>query len=158
MEPQTVVMKKVLIVGVGNILMGDDGVGPYVVNRIVDSGCILPEDVEVMDGGTAGLDLLHAMQGREKVIIVDALNVDDRPGSVYRFGPENLRPAANRMSLHEVGVRETIRVLRMMGENPKVEIVGIVPERISECGIGISCAVRESVPRAIEVILEAAAH
>lgn len=149
-------MKKVLILGIGNILHSDDGIGVHVVNRIIESGISLPENIEIMDGGTAGYDLLPVLQGRERIIIVDALKADDAPGSIYRFTPDNAVASSARFSLHEVGILEVIRSLRLLGENPGIEIIGIVPEDITTLDIKISPAVLESVPHVIDVILDAA--
>lgn len=149
-------MKKVLILGIGNILMSDDGIGVYIVNHIAESGIKLPAHVELLDGGTAGLDLVPYLQGFDRIIIVDALRVDDKPGSVYRFPATLSRANSSRMSLHELGVAEIVRHLSLTGENPEVEIVGIVPEDITTFDITISASVLESVPRAIDVIMESA--
>ncbi len=151
-------MKKILILGIGNILMSDEGLGVHIVNRMLDSGMSIPDDVEVVDGGTAGFDLIPLMQGRDKIVIVDALKADDRPGSVYRFRPDRLTSSANRMSLHEIGIMEVIRVLRLMGETPEIEIVGVVPEDVATLDINISSAVRECMPAAIGTILDAASQ
>ena len=149
-------MKKILILGIGNTLHSDDGLGVHIINEILDSEINLDDDIEVIDGGTAGFDLMYIMTGREKIIIVDALKVDDEPGSVYRFKPENALLSGCTYSLHEVGITEVIKMLNILGHNPDIEIIGIVPEDISTREIIISDAVKRNVPKAIEVILEAA--
>lgn len=149
-------MQRVLILGIGNILQSDDGIGVHIVNHILDSGIPLPEEIEVVDGGTAGFDLLSVMKGRDRIIIVDALKTDDIPGSIYRFSPENVVNSRASISLHEVGIKEVIRMLGLLGENPEIEIIGIVPKDISTFNIGISPAVKESIPGAVEQILKAA--
>lgn len=150
--------KKVLILGIGNILQKDDGVGVHVVNEISETVSDLPGNVEVFDGGTFGYDLLPVMSGREKIVIVDALKVDDEPGSIYRFPASHLTDCANKFSLHDVGVKKIIDMLMLMGEYPEIEIVGIVPEDIYSLDIGISDSVKKSIPKAVEYILEAAAQ
>jgi len=149
-------MKKVLILGIGNLLQSDDGLGVHIVNEMVHSGIALPEDVEIIDGGTAGLDLIPLMKEREKIIIVDALSTKDLPGSIYRFTPEHAVQTRSTCSLHEVGITEVLRILNLLGYNPEVEIIGIVPEDITTTDIYMSDAVKESIPKAIEVILSAA--
>jgi hydrogenase maturation protease len=149
-------MKKVLILGIGNILQSDDGLGVYIVNEIMDSDIELSDDVEIIDGGTAGFDLLHCMSDREKIIIVDALKVHDEPGSIYRFKPDQALLSKCMYSLHEVGITEVLKMLNILGHNPEVEIIGIVPGDIVTQEIIISDAVKESVPKAIELILDAA--
>lgn len=151
-------MKKTLILGIGNILLSDEGLGVHIVNRILESGIAIPDDVEIIDGGTAGFDLLEPMMGRKKIIIIDALKVDDVPGSVYRFPPEHIASSRNAMSLHEFGIRELIATLRMLGHYPEIEIIGIVPSDVSTFNTYLSAAVENSMPRAIDLIMGAAAE
>jgi hydrogenase maturation protease len=151
-------MRKVLILGIGNTLRADDGLGVYIVQHMQEAGVILPEGVELLDGGTAGFDLLGLIDGYDKIVIVDALKADDKPGSIYRFTPEHAVERRAQYSLHEVGIMEVIRTLRITGNDPEIEFVGIVPENIRDLDTTISQTVIESVPRAVEVILDAATH
>lgn len=150
--------KKVLILGIGNILHKDDGLGVFIVNEINSSVKDLPKNVEVADGGTLGYDLLPLMSGREKIVIVDALKVDDEPGNIYRFPAKHLADNNNKFSLHDMGVKKIIDMLTLSGESPEVEIIGIVPEDIRSLEIGISDSVKNSIPKAVEYILKAAVH
>jgi len=147
--------KNVLVLGVGNILQKDDGVGVHVINFLMESNMNLPDHVELMDGGTAGYDLMSAMKDRDKVIIVDALKVDDKPGSVYRFFPDYLVPENVSFSLHDIGMKKVIDALAILGSKPNIEIIGIVPEDIKTVTIGLSDSVQKSIPRVIEEIFDA---
>jgi hydrogenase maturation protease len=151
-------MRKVLILGIGNTLRSDDGLGVYIVRHIEEAGVPLPKGVDILDGGTAGFDLLGLIDGYDKIVIVDALKTNDRPGSIYRFTPEHAVDRRSQFSLHEVGIMEVIKTLRIMDHNPEIEFVGIVPDNISEINTTISTAVLDSIPRAVEVILDAATH
>ncbi|MBN1497111.1 MAG: HyaD/HybD family hydrogenase maturation endopeptidase [Spirochaetes bacterium] len=149
-------MRKVLILGIGNTLRRDDGLGVFIVRHMEESGTPLPEGVDLLDGGTAGFDLLGLIDGYDKIVIVDALRTNDTPGSIYRFSPEHAVERRIGYSLHEVGIMEVIRTLRLTDNDPEIEFVGIVPENITDLDTTISPAVLESVPRAVEVILDAA--
>lgn len=148
--------KKVLILGIGNMLHKDDGLGVFIVNEIINSVKDLPKYVEVADGGVLGYDLLPLMSGREKIIIVDALKAGDIPGSIYRFPAKHLADSNNKFSLHEMGVKKIIDMLTLTGETPEIEIIGVVPEDIQTLEIGISDSVKKSIPKAVEYILNAA--
>jgi len=150
-------MKKTLILGIGNILLSDEGLGVHAVKRILESGIAIPDDVEIIDGGTAGFDLLELMMNRSRIIIVDALKVDNVPGSIYRFPPERIASSRNAISLHELGIRELITMLRMLGHDPEIEIIGIVPSDVSTFNTHLSATVENSMPRAIDLIMGAAA-
>ena len=75
--------KPILVLGIGNLILKDEGFGVHVVQKMADMP--LQGDVEVMDGGTMGLDLLYSMEGRKKVIVIDVVNADGPPGTLYRF-------------------------------------------------------------------------
>lgn len=149
-------MRKVLILGIGNTLRGDDGLGVYIVQHMAETGVLLPDGVELLDGGTAGFDLLGLIDGYDKIVIVDALRADDTPGSIYRFTPEHAVERRAQYSLHEVGIMEVIRTLRIAGSDPEIEFVGIVPENIRDLELTISQAVKGAIPRAMKVIIDAA--
>ncbi len=149
-------VREILVLGIGNILHMDEGVGVHVINHIQESVEALPENVEFFDGGTFGYDLLPMMSGRRKIIIVDALKTDDDPGSIYRFSAVHLVDRNYVYSLHDLGVKKLIDMLKLMGEDPEIEIIGIVPQDITTLDIGMSDSVRESIPKAVEQILKAA--
>jgi len=157
-EKERDLMRKVLILGIGNLLRSDDGLGVHIIRYIEEAGAVLPDGIELLDGGTAGFDLMGLIENYDKIVIVDALKANDAPGSIYRFTPDHAVETRSRFSLHEVGIMEVIRLLRLMNHKPEIEFVGIVPENISDFDINISPAVRESIPRAVEVILDAATH
>ena len=101
-----------LILGLGNALRGDDGVGPAVIEWLDQQA--LPAEVEAVDGGTAGLDIVSTLMGRERAIIVDAANVGRAPGEWVRFTPDAARLKDNAMalSLHSAGLAEALALGR----------------------------------------------
>lgn len=142
----------ILVVGIGNILLKDEGVGVRVVEELA-SRYALSEEVELLDGGTAGFDLLSSLKGRRKIIIIDALKMDDAPGSVYRCSPSDLVERTAGYSLHDVGVLGVIRILRILGEQSDIEIVGIVPEDVSTMEIALSDSVEPAVGAAAALVV-----
>jgi len=148
-------LKNILILGVGNILMKDDGLGVHIVNHMIDSDIALPANVEVFEGGTLGFDLLNVMTGRDRIIIIDALKTDDAPGTVYRFPAKHLKREPRSYSLHDTGVSGIIDMMKLLDEEPSVEIIGIVPGDIESLEIGMSEPVMDAIPRVVEIILEA---
>ena len=83
--------RSVLVLGLGNPLRGDDGIGSRVVEELIRRG--LPEGVTALDGGTGGLDLLQVLEGWERVVVVDAADVGREPGQFVRFTPDQARLA-----------------------------------------------------------------
>jgi hydrogenase maturation protease len=148
-------MKPCLIIGVGNLLRTDDGIGVHAVNMLIDSGD-LPEWVEAVDAGSSGIDLPALIQGREKVIIIDALETDLEPGSVFRFAASHLTPESGaKLTLHESGVCDALRTLAMVGERPDVEIIGVVGRDVESAGMEPSPDVKAALPRVLETVIEA---
>jgi len=115
---------------------------------------VLPEGVEVCDGGTLGLDLVDLVENRRKVVVVDALDADAAPATVLRFTAEDLvRRQAADLSLHQVGLFEALAMARYLSRAPQeVVIFGIVPKDMSP-GLELSAEVAAVVPEVIQRVL-----
>lgn len=142
----------VLILGIGNILLRDEGVGVRTIEAM--AGLALPDDVELMDGGTSGVDLADELAGRRKLIVIDAVHSEHPAGTVLRFGPQDLVADEHpQMSLHELGLMETLTMARTFGCCPKdVVIFGVQPQT-TESGLDMSQTIRDVLPRLIELVL-----
>lgn len=120
---------RILIVGVGNLLLGDEGVGIHAVRELEKRS--LPPHVDVVDGGTAGLNLLDLMIGHERVIIIDAVDGGAQPGTVFRFSPEEMGEDVERLplSLHQMEVLNVLQLATYLGQAlPPIVVYGIQPE------------------------------
>ena len=145
--------KNILILGLGNILLGDEGVGVRVVEQLLSRS--LPDEIEVIDGGTAGYELINFFEGKEKVIIVDAVKTDDTPGSVYKMDLSVVQEDETvQLSLHQIGLKNVFKMASMMDLNPEVTLVGIVPKDYQDYNIGLSDEVEKAIPLAIETVLK----
>jgi hydrogenase maturation protease len=145
--------KDILIMGVGNILLKDEGIGVHVVGRLKEMS--LPENVEVLDGGTAGLDLVDFMENRRKLIVIDAVKSGGKPGTIYRLTEENLKikPKAI-ISFHEIDFLDALYMSDVMKNKPEeVIVIGIEPKDMSD-GIDLSPEIEERIPRIIEIVME----
>ena len=143
---------RLLVLGLGNVLCGDDGLGVAAVARLGERFEIAPE-VRVADGGTLGLALLGLFDGVEDALLVDAILADAPPGSLVRLEGEAVAPAAReRLSVHQVGVSDLLDALRLLGSLPRrLALVGLVPERI-ELGMQRSDAVNRGLPTLVEAL------
>jgi hydrogenase maturation protease len=120
-----------LVLGLGNVLCGDDGAGVEAIERI-STRWRFPDDVRVLDGGTLGLSLLPYLRSAQRAILVDAVLVDEAPGTIVRFdGDDVLSIAGRRMSCHQIGVAEVLECARLLGDLPDVTLVGIAAERVA---------------------------
>jgi hydrogenase maturation protease len=149
---ETTIKSPILVLGIGNILLHDEGLGVHAVKAM--ESLKLPGSIELLDGGTAGADLLDAIADRRKVIVIDALDIDDTAGTILRLKPEDLLSnTSGSISLHEFGIAETLRMARHLHCEPKeVIIIGVKPQSI-EPGIGLTDEMTARLPKIIECVL-----
>lgn len=151
--------KPIIVLGLGNILMGDEGFGVRFV-RWFAGHYRLPPGMEIVDGGTLGYVLLDTICRAQYVIVIDCIRLEDPPGSLYRFDRKameaHLPPPT---SAHEVKFADVLCKAEMMGECPGMTFLCTVPERIADMDLEMSPAVREIFPKMEEILLaELATH
>lgn len=141
------------VLGLGNVLMSDDGFGPFVV-RVLEANYECPEGVEFIDAGTPGLDLMPYLLGTDAVIFVDTVSTRGTPGDLRLFDRDAILkvPPQARTGGHDPALKEALLTLEAAGAGPRsVTLVGAVPEWIAT-GVELSEPVRASVDRAIEAV------
>jgi hydrogenase maturation protease len=143
-----------LILGLGNLLCRDDGLGAFVAQAIAESR-VIPDGVKVLDGGTLGLALLPYLEDTERAILVDAIQADQPVGSVVRLDGEDVGPAvAARLSVHQVGVSDLIEAARWHERvPPTLVLLGLVP-LTTELGVGLSAPVLAGLPALVDLVCE----
>ena len=145
----------ICVLGLGNVLMGDDGVGPAVVNAFEADYTVGP-DVQVVDLGTPGLDVLPWLADIDRVILVDTVKTDLPPGTLRIYDKADLLrhvPMA-RIGPHDPGVKEALLALEFAGRAPsEVVVIGVVPER-TEMALALTPSVEAAVPLAVAAIRE----
>jgi hydrogenase maturation protease len=145
-----------LVLGLGNVLLEDDGVGAAAVALLREryTAC---SGVQVLDGGTLGLSLLPYLESADALILVDAVRADATPGSLVRLTGDDVAPAvATRLSPHQVGVADLLDGARWLGRYPRrVVLLGLVPESM-ELVVGLSARVRPALPTLVERVVDEA--
>lgn len=142
---------KVLVLGVGNILMADDGFGVRVIQEMEKMS--LPEGTHLLDGGTAGFDLLHPIQDAEKLIVVDSILAGAEPGEIFKFTPSDIKlKRRDKLSLHEVEVLEVIEMAVQLGYAPESVFVAVQPKEM-DISLDLSEEVKSKIPRVIELVM-----
>lgn len=142
------------IFGIGNLLMGDDGVGP-VVARYLETHYDFHDNVTLEDLGTPSLDLPSYLMDHDTVIFVDAVAGDAAPGTIQRFTREEIVsvPPGIHVSPHEPSINDALIVLDFSGNAPRdVVLIGVVPRSL-DGGVGLSDAVRAAVPAVAEAVV-----
>jgi hydrogenase maturation protease len=141
-----------LVVGVGQVLKHDDGVGVRAVEVL--ASLPLPPDVEVFDAGVGGWELADQFMGRELVIIIDAIDAGEEPGAVFRLGPDELRPQhVTGMSLHDLHLLDALEETRLLGAAPGRVVVFAIQEQDVSAGLGLTPAVEAALDRTLRLIL-----
>ncbi|MEX1173310.1 MAG: hydrogenase maturation protease [Chloroflexota bacterium] len=146
-----------IVIGIGNVLLRDEGVGVAVARRLLDDaaagGESLPPGVHVVDGGTLGLDLLGLVESTDRLVLIDAVDVGLPPGTVSVIRDDDVHGAlAGHVSPHQVGVGDLIAVARLAGVLPRqVTLVGIQPGAI-EIGLDLTGDVAAAVPIAADLV------
>jgi len=149
------VPESLLVLGLGNPLCQDDGVGVMAVTRLLQDWSPGP-GVRVMEGGTLGLWLLPLLESYRTVLLVDAIRGDGDPGTLVRIdGEEVARAAAHRLSVHQVGVGDLMDAAQLRGTlPPRLILLGVVPEAVS-LGLGLSPRVDRALPLLIQQVVDA---
>jgi len=147
-----------LVLGLGNPLCQDDGVGVMAVTRLLDRWSPGP-GVKMVEGGTLGLWLLPLLESYRTVLLVDAIRAEGEPGTLVRIeGEEVARAAAHRLSVHQVGVGDLMDAAQLRGTlPPKLTLLGVVPEAVT-LGLGLTPRVERALPLLMDRVLEACAE
>jgi hydrogenase maturation protease len=144
---------KVVVIGVGNLLLKDEGVGVHVAQELQKRA--LPSAVEVHDGGVAGIGLLDFLPGASKVMLIDAAEMNLEAGAVARFTPQEVAGQIDgpRFSAHDIGLLEVLQLAWALDQSPpQVVIFGIQPKEVS-WGTELSPEVQASIPKVVEMVL-----
>lgn len=148
------VTSNILILGIGNILLGDEGAGIRVIESFTER-FLAPSGLDIVDGGTAGMRLLDTLAGRDRVIVADAVEAPQPPGTLVRLVDAEV-PALfeNRISPHQLGLADVLAALDLMGRLPgELIVIGIVPARV-EFEVRMSPEVEQAVSRAVDAVAE----
>jgi hydrogenase maturation protease len=145
--------QNITILGIGNILLSDEGIGVHVANELMKN--TLPPNISVIEGGTDGFRLLNIITEADRLIVIDAVRGGDAPGSIYRFDIDDVKscPSGFKTSVHQIGILEVIDLSGLIGKTPHTTIIGIEPKSL-EMGMELSPEVREKIPRIIDIVLD----
>ncbi|HYA40043.1 MAG TPA: HyaD/HybD family hydrogenase maturation endopeptidase [Syntrophobacteraceae bacterium] len=146
--------KHILVLGVGNILLGDEGTGVRVVQKLEDE-YVFSENVELYDGGTLGLKLLEPICRSDFAIVVDIVRAGGSPGAIYRIAEKDLsKKIPYKSSLHELNIVETLIYAEELGNKPETVVIGIEPGDWSSWSTRLSGAVQDRMEDFVAAVLE----
>lgn len=154
--------RRILILGLGNILLADEGIGAHVAQLLQKES--LPPNVEVVDGGTAAMDALLLVEGIDKLVVIDALRAGQKPGTIYRAkfraGEEDklaeilAGQGGSKISLHQVGLIDALAVAERLNCVPEeIVIIGVEPAEVGY-GLELTDEVEQKIPEIIDTVLK----
>ena len=134
------------ILGIGNIILSDEGFGVRVVEYL-EKNFTFPENVQLIDGGTLGVELMHFITGTERLLIIDSINGGAEPGKIFHLRDDELKNYfAQKISAHEVGIQDVLTMLELTGKKiPHIELIGAQPFSL-EAGVELSEPMKKLLP------------
>jgi hydrogenase maturation protease len=142
-----------LVLGVGNILLQDEGLGVRTVEALAEHRELLPEGVELFDGATAGADLIDVISDRRRIIVVDSVQADVEPGTILRFtGADFAKRSVTTMSLHQVGIVDALVMAGHLGSAPaEVVVIGVRPKTVAY-GLELTPEIQAVLPKVVDLV------
>lgn len=146
--------ERILVLGVGNPLMRDDGVGPRVVELLL-SGYEFPDNVEVVDSGTMSFMIIDVIKDADRLVVVDAVKETGQPaGTVFRMTPDEIAPNSVYHSLHDTRLVDVLQAVELMGSTPETIAIGVQIDTIEEWVLELSDPVAAAIPIAAGAVLD----
>lgn len=143
-------MKKLLVLGIGNILLKDEGIGVFAVQELSKESW--PEEVDFIDGGTFTQDLFYLFENYEQILVLDCVKGGQEPGTIYRLKKEDLLENKEQsISLHDIDLLDSLKMVELMGKTPELTILGVEPYKL-EWHLGLSPELEKIFPKFLEVV------
>lgn len=143
--------KKLLVLGVGNLLLTDEGVGVHAVQDLAKEAEWDQLRVNFLDGATFTQDIFYIFQEYDKVLVLDAVRGGQEPGTIYRFTESNLRDNREQsLSLHDIDLLDSLRMAELLGNKPELSVLGIEPLNISEWSMEMTDVLQARYPKFLE--------
>lgn len=145
----------VIIAGVGNSIMQDDGIGVWAVRALVQD-YILPPNIKLIEVGILGMQWIHELRTAHGLLIIDAMKGDGAPGTIYRLDGDTLllkdRPTL--VSLHELGLADILSVGNLLGWRPRTRIIGVQPLEVQQIGLELTPPLQEALPAIVNAVID----
>ncbi|MBW1706016.1 MAG: HyaD/HybD family hydrogenase maturation endopeptidase [Deltaproteobacteria bacterium] len=146
--------KHIMVLGVGNLLFTDEGVGIHVIRKL-EERYSFPENVSIQDGGVLGINLLGVISDADHLIVVDAVKNGGKPGDLHRLEGEQIpKRILAKNSLHEVDLLEALTLCQALDKVPETVIVGVEPKDIESVGLEPTPPVQEKMDKLIDMVLK----
>ncbi len=145
--------QQVLILGVGNILLRDDGFGVHLINAL--NGTHFPNNIRLLEAGTVSHQLIPLLHEIDYLIVIDVVEAGDTPGSLFRFSPDDMKFAQEQqVSLHQISLIDVLHMAELTGRKPKTVIIGVQPKDVTSWSLELSDELQAVIPKVKELIFQ----
>lgn len=145
---------EITVLGIGNIVLLDEGFGVRAAEAL-DAAYEMPDNVQILDGGTLGMELMRFIPGTQKLLVIDSINGGAEPGTVFRFTDRQVMEHFNdKLSAHEVGIQDVLAFLKVTGhEIPHVVVIGVQPYTLG-AGVDLSPEMSAKLPEIVAMAVK----
>ncbi len=145
---------KILVMGVGNVLLTDEGTGIHILKELEKRN--LPEGTQLLDGGTAGIDLRYLIEETDHLVIVDSIDAGAEPGAIFKFKPDDLAVTSPGFAVsgHQLGLIDLLKLDKIYGKLPRSVVVFAVQPKSLDWGLELTQEVKAIMPKLIELVVE----
>jgi hydrogenase maturation protease len=145
--------RKILILGVGNLLLKDDGFGVHLINALKEND--FPDNVTLLEAGTVSHQLIPLLHEIDHLIVIDAVDAGDTPGSLFRFSPDDMKfKTEQQVSLHQISLVDVLHMAELTGRKPTTVIFGVQPKDTTSWSMELSEELKAVIPRVKELVME----
>lgn len=141
---------KILIMGVGNLIMGDEGVGIHVIKELEKMP--MPDNIELLDGGTGGFHLLSYLQSYPLVIMIDATLDQDPEGTIKTIKPKFASDFPKALSAHDIGLKDLLEAVTLLDKLPEMYLITISIKDLSRMSVELSSIILKTIPAVIKEV------
>lgn len=146
-------MNKTIVLGLGNLVHRDDGVGVHAIQAL-QSNELVPPGIVLIDGGTQGLSLLPHISGAKRLLVVDAVDAGEKPGTVMLFAGNALKGIPGKASVHQLGFADLMIAIELLGSAPEeVVVIGVQPES-TDWGVELTDPVAKALPGLVDCVID----
>ncbi|HYA88634.1 MAG TPA: HyaD/HybD family hydrogenase maturation endopeptidase [Nitrospirota bacterium] len=137
---------QILILGVGNLLLTDDGFGVHFINALKDTA--FPPNITLIEAGTVSHQLIPLFREMDYIIVIDVVEAGDTPGSLFRFSPDDIKFATEqKVSLHQISLIDVLNMAELTGGKPKTVIIGVQPKDTDSWSMELSNELKTVIPK-----------
>ncbi len=147
-------IRSIVVLGIGNTAMQDDGVGVWVIRSLAQA-YDLPSHVRLIEAGVPGLGLLSDVEGADDLLVIDAVDRAGPPGVLYRLGPENLpKGRGSFLSAHDIGMVDLLSWVELLGKRPHTFIIGVQPLEVRKMSLELTPPLRKALPLVVAAVVK----